>query len=239
MPRILIIAEKDEVFALLRHILSQEGFQVAPILKPSSSVRQIRLLLPDLLIIDSKVPTLSKKDIYSRLRSDKSVAALPILVLIGAGESVDTCRFSTGVNAFLKRPIDPGKLITLIESLIQDSRELTAPSKPITAGSLTIDPVPLRVLRSGKSVALSFLEFRLLHYLASRPETICRRDQLLKDVWRDLHTTPRTIDTCIRHVREKIEDDPNQPIYIKSVRGLGYAFQMIPPKKLRFPQKHH
>jgi two-component system phosphate regulon response regulator PhoB len=97
--------------------------------------------------------------------------------------------------------------------------------RSIEFGKLAIDPASYRVSYSGKAVPLSTLEFRLLYYLASRPNRVFTRDQLLDAVWgTDRFVTPRSVDVYVRRLREKIEPDPDHPRLIKTVRGVGYAF---------------
>src|SRR5208337_1051709 len=96
----------------------------------------------------------------------------------------------------------------------------------IEVGKLAIDPASYRVSQSGKPVPLSTLEFRLLYYLASRPNRVFTRDQLLDAVWgTDRFVTPRSVDVYVRRLREKIESDPENPLHLKTVRGAGYLFE--------------
>jgi len=98
--------------------------------------------------------------------------------------------------------------------------------KLIDIGVLRIDPAAYRVTRSGKSVPLSTLEFRLLYYLAARPNKVFSRDQLLDAVWgTDRFVTPRSVDVYVRRLREKIEENPQYPSYVKTIRGAGYLFE--------------
>jgi DNA-binding response OmpR family regulator len=100
---------------------------------------------------------------------------------------------------------------------------LAADEKPIKVGSLAVDPVALTVTRAGKPLALSTLEFRLLHFLASHPNRVFSRDQLLDAVW-GIAAQPRSVDACIRRLRTRIESHPSQPVYLRTIRGAGYKF---------------
>jgi two-component system phosphate regulon response regulator PhoB len=96
----------------------------------------------------------------------------------------------------------------------------------IDVGALRIDPAAYRVTRSGKAVPLSTLEFRLLYYLAARPNKVFSRDQLLDAVWGiDRFVTPRSVDVYVRRLREKIEENPQFPSFVKTIRGAGYLFE--------------
>src|ERR1700680_1785065 len=108
-----------------------------------------------------------------------TLAALPILILLRNKETTSDLRSTANVDAYLKRPVDPGQLIARVHSLIRRRTDSAEPESPIRVDALVIDPAACRVERAGKIVRLTLLEFRLLHFLASRPNTVCRRDQLL------------------------------------------------------------
>src|SRR4029077_15607103 len=98
--------------------------------------------------------------------------------------------------------------------------------KLVEVGALRIDPAAYRVTRAGKAVPLSTLEFRLLYYLAARPNKVFSRDQLLDAVWgTERFVTPRSVDVYVRRLREKIEMDPQRPVFVKTIRGAGYLFE--------------
>ena len=98
--------------------------------------------------------------------------------------------------------------------------------RPIEVGKLVIDPSSYRVMRAGKPLTLSTLEFRLCYFLAARPNRVFTRDQLLDAVWgTERFVTPRSVDVYVRRLREKIEADPEHPTYLKTVRGAGYMFE--------------
>jgi two-component system phosphate regulon response regulator PhoB len=116
------------------------------------------------------------------------------------------------VKALLRRAEPPGETQRTIESR-----------------GLTIDPSSYRVTHEGKPVTLSTLEFRLLYYLATRPNRVYTRDQLLDAVWgTERFVTPRSVDVYIRRLREKVEVDADQPVFLKTVRGAGYMFESAP-----------
>ncbi|MGC1105276.1 MAG: winged helix-turn-helix domain-containing protein, partial [Candidatus Acidiferrales bacterium] len=93
-------------------------------------------------------------------------------------------------------------------------------------GALRVDPISYRAQREGRTLPLSTLEFRLLYYLASRPNRVFSRDQLLDAVWgTDRFVTPRSVDVYVRRLREKVERNPEKPEYLKTVRGAGYLFE--------------
>ena len=116
--------------------------------------------------------------------------------------------------------------IARVKALLRRAEPPADSPRTIEVGRLAIDPASYRVSHSGKPVPLSTLEFRLLYYLASRPNRVFTRDQLLDAVWgTDRFVTPRSVDVYVRRLREKIESDPENPIHLKTVRGAGYLFE--------------
>ena len=113
-----------------------------------------------------------------------------------------------------------------VKALLRRSEPTDDVERPIEVGRLLIDPSSYRVTRAGKALPLSTLEFRLVYYLASRPNRVFTRDQLLDAVWgTERFVTPRSVDVYIRRLREKIEIDPESPVHLKTVRGAGYLFE--------------
>ena len=117
-------------------------------------------------------------------------------------------------------------LLARVKALLRRAEPPADSPRIIEIGKLAIDPASYRVSHSGKPVPLSTLEFRLLYYLASRPNRVFTRDQLLDAVWgTDRFVTPRSVDVYVRRLREKIESDPENPNHLKTVRGAGYLFE--------------
>jgi len=112
------------------------------------------------------------------------------------------------------------------EGALATSRTWSTLEKPLEIGALKIDPAAYRVTRAGKPVQMSTLEFRLLYFLAARPNRVFTRDQLLDAVWgTERFVTPRSVDVYVRRLREKIETDPQHPGFMKTIRGAGYLFE--------------
>ena len=192
MSRIVIMSGDDELFGLVRYILKCEGFQVAPLQKPGSSPRQIRRLRPDLVIVDSVVPTRSIEDICEEIKCIKSSSAnVRILVLMRTDGNEISLRVPTSADGYLTRPLDPSQLVARVNSLAEKYEPSTEARSVIRVGDLIIDPAAHKVVRGGLPIPLSPLEFRLLYYLASHPNSVCRRDQLAHEVWRDTRSSIR------------------------------------------------
>ncbi len=227
MKRILIIEDDRDIVELVRYNLASEGFQVIAASDGATGLAQLRKSPPDLLLLDLMLPKLSGLEICKEIRRDAALNRLPILMLTARGEEADrVVGLEMGADDYVTKPFSPRELVARVKALLRRAEPVGETARPIEVGRLTIDPSAYRVTRGGKPVTLSTLEFRLLYYLASRPNKVFTRDQLLDAVWgTERFVTPRSVDVYIRRLREKIEADPERPAHLKTVRGAGYLFE--------------
>lgn len=227
MKRILIIEDDRDIVELVRYNLANEGFQVSSAYDGGTGLNTLKKTPPDLLLLDLMLPKLSGLDICREIRKDDSLNRLPILMLTARGEEADrVVGLEMGADDYVTKPFSPRELIARVKALLRRAEPPTDTQRVIEIGRLAIDPASYRVSHSGKPVPLSTLEFRLLYYLASRPNRVFTRDQLLDAVWgTDRFVTPRSVDVYVRRLREKIESDPENPVHLKTVRGAGYLFE--------------
>jgi phosphate regulon transcriptional regulator PhoB len=227
MKRILIIEDDRDIVELVRYNLANEGFQVTAAPDGNSGLNAVKKTPPDLLLLDLMLPKLSGLDICREIRRDDSLNRLPILMLTARGDEADrVVGLEMGADDYVTKPFSPRELIARVKALLRRAEPPSDSPRVIEIGKLSIDPASYRVSHSGKAVPLSTLEFRLLYYLASRPNRVFTRDQLLDAVWgTDRFVTPRSVDVYVRRLREKIEPDPENPMHLKTVRGAGYLFE--------------
>ncbi len=232
MKRILIIEDDRDIVELVRYNLANEGFQVSAASDGSIGLAQVRKSPPDLLLLDLLLPKLSGLEICKEIRRDERLNRLPILMLTARGDEADrVVGLEIGADDYVTKPFSPRELVARVKALLRRAEPPSAAARTIEAGRLVIDPSSYKVTSAGKPVTLSTLEFRLLYYLASRPNRVFTRDQLLDAVWgSDRFVTPRSVDVYIRRLREKIEADPENPVYLKTVRGAGYLFETGPER---------
>jgi phosphate regulon transcriptional regulator PhoB len=227
MKRVLIIEDDRDIVELVRYNLANEGFQVSAAFDGGTGLSTLKKTPPDLLLLDLMLPKLSGLEICREIRKDDSLNRLPILMLTARGEEADrVVGLEMGADDYVTKPFSPRELLARVKALLRRSEPPVDAPRTIEIGRLAIDPASYRVSNSGKAVPLSTLEFRLLYYLASRPNRVFTRDQLLDAVWgTDRFVTPRSVDVYVRRLREKIESDPENPAYLKTVRGAGYLFE--------------
>jgi two-component system, OmpR family, alkaline phosphatase synthesis response regulator PhoP len=227
MKRVLVVEDDKDIVELVRYNLEKDGYQVTSSADGATGLAQIRKAPPDLLVLDLMLPKLSGLEICKEVRKDASLNRLPVLILTAKGEEADrVVGLELGADDYVTKPFSPRELTARVKALLRRSEPGTPSEKPIEIGTLRIDPAAYRVTRAAKPVPMSTLEFRLLYFLAARPNRVFTRDQLLDAVWgTERFVTPRSVDVYVRRLREKVELDPQQPVHMKTVRGAGYLFE--------------
>jgi DNA-binding response OmpR family regulator len=175
------------------------------------------------------LPKMPGLEVCKEIRRDPALNRLPILMLTARGEEADrVIGLEMGADDYVTKPFSPRELAARVKALLRRTEPAGDVERAIEVGRLLIDPSSYRVTRAGKPLTLSTLEFRLIYYLAARPNRVFTRDQLLDAVWgTDRFVTPRSVDVYIRRLREKIETDPENPVHLKTVRGAGYLFESV------------
>src|SRR3990172_674803 len=227
MKQVLIVEDDKDIVDLVRYNLEKEGFRVVAAGDGVTGLAQIRKSPPDLLLLDLMLPKLSGLEICKEVRRDQTLNRLPVLMLTARGDEADrVVGLELGADDYVTKPFSPRELVARVKALLRRAEPPGEPAKPIEVGRLRLDPASYRVTRAGKPIPLSILEFRLLYFLASRPNKVFSPDQLLDTVWgSERFVTPRSVDVYVRRLREKIEADSENPVYLKTVRGAGYLFE--------------
>ncbi|HBX67939.1 MAG TPA: DNA-binding response regulator, partial [Chloroflexi bacterium] len=184
---------------------------------------------PQLILLDIRLPDISGFDICRQLRAEG--ARMPILMLTARDEAIDkVLGLELGADDYVVKPYDLHELIARIRALLRRAYgELSqaAHGQRLTFGEIIVDLEQLRVTRAGQPVFLTPTEFRLLRYLLENVRRPVSRAALIEAVWGYVGDvgSDRTVDVHIRHLREKLEDDPADPRWIITVRGAGYKFE--------------
>ncbi|MGB6875039.1 MAG: response regulator [Candidatus Acidiferrales bacterium] len=225
--RILVVEDDKDIVELVRYNLEKDGYQVTACSDGATGLAQIRKSPPDLLLLDLMLPKLSGLEICKEIRRDDRLGRLPILMLTARGEEADRIvGLELGADDYVTKPFSPRELVARVKALLRRVQQPGEEAKLLEIGALRVDPISYRAQREGRTLPLSTLEFRLLYYLASRPNRVFSRDQLLDAVWgTDRFVTPRSVDVYVRRLREKVERNPEKPEYLKTVRGAGYLFE--------------
>jgi len=227
MKRILIIEDDPDIVVLVRYELGKAGFEVNEALDGLSGRAVLKQTSPDLLLLDTMLPGVSGLQILLEVRRDAMLHRLPIIMFsAGCGEADLVAAFEAGADDYVTKPFSPRELIARVKLLLRRSEPPLQGRQSLKFNELIIDLDTNRITCSNKTVPTSLLEFRLLYHLASHPRRVFTREELLSTVWGgELFVTPRCVDVCVRRLREKIEADPENPRFLKTVRGSGYLFE--------------
>ena len=221
--RILVVDDEPDLLELVRFNLSQAGFRVETAASGREALEQLRRSPPDLMVLDLMLPDVSGNDICRQVRSDPTLADLPILMLTAKSEEVDrVVGFELGADDYVPKPFSPRELTLRVRAVLRRRATSAAPGVGLEHGALRVDPERHRCFVGGDEVELTAKEFRLLTTLMTRPGRVLTRERLLDEVWgSEITVTSRTIDTHLKRLREKLGVAGD---LIETVRGVGYRF---------------
>jgi two-component system, OmpR family, phosphate regulon response regulator PhoB len=223
-PRILIVEDEEPLVMLLRYNLQAEGYVVDSAGNGEEAELKLAEEIPDLVVLDWMIPTVSGIELCRRLRAKPATAKLPIIMLTARGEEAERVRgLATGADDYIVKPFSVLELVARIRALLRR----TAPERiasTLRAGDIELDRERCRVQRARREVALSPTEFKLLEFFIERPGRVFSREQLLDAVWgREIYIDERTVDANVRRLRKALVRQ-GEPDPIRTVRGLGYSF---------------
>ena len=225
--RILLVEDEAAISEPLAESLGREGFEavVAPTIARAREA--FRRGPPDLILLDVMLPDGDGRDLAREIRRDSDV---PIVMLTARGEEIDrVLGLELGADDYVVKPFSSRELTARIRAIMRRGR---APEKdaPIENGALRLDPVSRTVTKDGDQIELAAREFDLLHLLMASPGEVLRRERIMDEVWDPHWFGPtKTLDVHISWLRKKIEDDPSNPEYITTIRGVGFRFRNAQP----------
>jgi DNA-binding response OmpR family regulator len=225
--RILLVDDEQSVQKLLAYPLRKEGYEVIPAHDGREALDQFAAQRFDLVVLDIMLPKLDGIEVCRRMRSRSQV---PIIMLTAKDDEIDkVLGLEMGADDYITKPFSVREFRSRVKAALRRAEMLgTRPpaGEPIVAGELRIDFERRSVEVRGEPVRLTYVEFEILAALAGDPGRVHTREMLLEHVWGDSsYRDPRTVDVHIRHLREKLEDDPKEPEYLFTVRGVGYRFR--------------
>ncbi len=222
-PTVLIVEDDTALSELLQWHFNSEGYDVRATADGEDALIMVREELPDLIVLDWMIESLSGVEVCRQLRKAKESARVPIMMLTARGEEEDKIRgLKTGADDYLTKPFSPRELLARAEALLRRSRPVLA-GELLAFSDLELDPAAHRVKRAGEVLHLGPTEFRLLRHFMEKPRRVHSRQQLIDAVWgMDKEIDERTVDVHIRRLRQALER-PGSPELIRTVRSAGYA----------------
>jgi len=229
MTKILVVDDDSEITKLLDTYLANEGFEVAVAANGSAALSAAASFEPDLVILDI---VLGSEDGREVLRELRLISDVPTIFLTGRGlESERIAGLKLGADDYIVKPFSLGEVTARIESVLRragvnaSQHQIEKPN--ISFGALQINENTHEARLSGELLELTSKEFALLSFIAASPRQVYSRAQLLEHVWASSSEwqNEATVTEHIRRLRAKIETDPDHPLWIKTVRGVGYRFE--------------
>jgi DNA-binding response OmpR family regulator len=224
---ILLVDDEDSVQKLLTYPLERDGFRVVSARDGEEALIRFAEEPVDLVVLDIMLPKLDGLEVCKRLRAGSSV---PIIMLTARDDEFDTVLgLELGADDYITKPFSIREFRSRVRALLRRagaSRHDAPAAEPLVAGNLSLDPDRRDVKVDGRALDLTYVEFELLRTLAAQPGKVFSRRALLQAIWGDsAYREPRTIDVHVRHLREKVEQDPSEPKLILTVRGAGYRLR--------------
>jgi two-component system alkaline phosphatase synthesis response regulator PhoP len=228
MTRILVVDDDHEIVRLVKAYLEKAGFSVLTAYNGETALHTLRRESPDLLVLDLMLPDRDGWDLTRLIRSDNTLSNMPIIMLTARVEDSDKIiGLEIGADDYVTKPFNPREVVARVRALLrrtqQDGR---TPAHVLQVGKLIFDPGRRELFVDGNLTELTPSEFELLRVLMENPGYAFTRDDLLdKALGLSYEGMGRTLDSHIKNLRQKIEPDPKNPTYIRTIYGVGYKIE--------------
>ena len=223
--RVLVVDDEEMVTEVVGRYLEREGYEVSLARDGGQALEVARSWAPDLIVLDLMLPVVNGLEVCRELRKDTPV---PIIMLTARGEETDrVVGLEMGADDYVSKPFSPRELVARVKAVLRRAAGPAAPtSGTFRSGTLTVNPQTREVTEGQRKVALTAKEFDLLYFLASHPNQVFTREQLMNQVWDYTYAADySTVTVHVRRLREKVEADPVRPRFLKTVWGVGYKFE--------------
>ncbi len=220
--KVLVIDDDEELLRLLSAYLSRNGYQVTTSQDPINGIRLIESTQPDMVILDVMMPEIDGFETCRRIRQQSDI---PVIMLTARGEVTDRIvGLEVGADDYLPKPFEPRELDARIRSVLRRGRSGTATEK-IVIGELEVFPEKFTARLNGRQLDLTSFEFELLCLFVKQRGRVLSRDRLMESLkGNDWSAFDRSVDMQVSRLRQKLGDDPRDPLFIRTVRGVGYIF---------------
>jgi two-component system phosphate regulon response regulator PhoB len=227
MPkRIAIVEDEAELAALLDYNLSRHGYETQVLGGSEGTLRKLEGLKPDLILLDVMLPAVDGFELCRGIRRSAVLARTPVLFLTARSDEVDrVLGLEIGGDDYMTKPFSPRELVARVKAHLR-REDMDVEPQVLDVGQFKLDRGARRVYYGDRELTLTSTEFNLLEFFLTHPGRAYSREQLLESVWGEQrYVTPRTVDVHIRRLREQIEEQPESPRNLTTVRGFGYRFE--------------
>ncbi len=228
--RVLIIEDELNIIELVAYNLEKEGWLVSKAQTGEEGLEKIEEEHPDIILLDLMLPGIDGMEICRRTRQNKLTKDIPIIILTAKAEEADrVLGLESGADDYVTKPFSPRELVARIRAVLRRADRNfseTEDKETIILGPIKMDLRQHKVLVDNNEIDLTPKEFDLLHLLMSHPGRAFSREYLLENLWGyEFFGDTRTVDVHVRRLRQKIEENPAQPYWLETVRGVGYRIR--------------
>ena len=219
--RILLVDDEPDIIEILAYNLSNEGYQIETAINGRDALEKANDWKPHLVLLDVMMPEMDGIETCEQLRKNPSLSNLVIVFLTARSEDYSqVAGLEAGADDYITKPIKPKVLTSKIKAILRRFNSFDANNDTIEAGDLVVNREEYKIIYKGKDIILPRKEFELVSLLASKPQKVFEREEILNRVWgNEVIVGGRTIDVHIRKLREKIGDQ-----HFKTVKGVGYKY---------------
>jgi two-component system phosphate regulon response regulator PhoB len=228
MSQLIFVVEPETGARSMAQLCLEEAGYTVRAFSNAKGLDEAEEKLPSLMLIAVGPPDSYSLDLCRRVRQSSKLAGMPIVSLITGTHEEDRIQaLDSGADDCISKPFSPRELVARVQAVFRRlARPAASPFRDQT--DLVIDTSAMRLSVRGDDIAATTLEFRFVDYIARHRGKVFTRDLLLDAVWGDTQfVTPRSVDACVRRIREKIEPDRSSPTYLKTIRGVGYRFDAV------------
>ncbi|MEN9324441.1 MAG: hypothetical protein RL414_195 [Actinomycetota bacterium] len=226
MTKLLVVEDEESILEPLEFLLTREGFSVITAKNGREALDKFESNEVDLILLDLMLPEISGTEVCRRIRQKSNV---PIIMLTAKDSDVDkVVGLELGADDYITKMQSSAEMIARIRAVLRRGRqEIEEESSVVALGPIKMDVDRHQVFINGENTPFPLKEFELLEFLMRNAGRVLTRQQLIGRVWgSDYYGDTKTLDVHIKRLRSKIEEDPANPVYIQTVRGLGYKFEV-------------
>lgn len=224
--RILIVDDEKNIVDVVKAYLEKEGFEVVTATDGETALNIFSNEIVHLIILDLMLPKVSGEEVCRKIRSTSNIPIIMLTAKVEEDERIEG--ISIGADDYLTKPFSVRELVVRVKALLRRSYRSTGPMADVLTfndGDLEVDIKKMTVKKKGQPVSLTANEFKVLTAFLSNPSQVISREQLVeKSFGTEYEGFDRTVDTYIKNIRHKIEDNPKEPKYIVTIYGMGYKF---------------
>ena len=227
MGKILIVEDEANIRQLVRYNLEKEGFQIIEAVDGLQGVKLAKIEKPDLVLLDLMLPEMDGLEVCRNIKGNTGTSSLPIIMLTAKSEEIDkVIGLELGADDYMTKPFSPRELVARVKAVLRRSQKDTTLPGELSVGRLRFNFSRYEVHMGNVKLELTPKEYELLKMLATNLGKVLTREQLLEKVWGyEYFGDTRTVDVHVRHLRAKMESDPETAEAIETIRGFGYRLR--------------